>query len=97
MLTTGALSFLMESAYRGHERIETPALRVTYTAPVAIVLRARNGLLMPGELDSLIAPHAVPEKVAGGFGLPQGPVFSRRGYLLFSDTAASRIMKWEAR
>jgi hypothetical protein len=33
LLTTGALSFLMESAYRGHKRIETPALRVAYTAP----------------------------------------------------------------
>jgi hypothetical protein len=34
LLTTGALSFLMESASRGHERLETPALRVSYTAPV---------------------------------------------------------------
>jgi hypothetical protein len=34
LLTTGALAFLMESAYRGHQRLETPALRVTYTAPV---------------------------------------------------------------
>jgi hypothetical protein len=33
LLTTGALSFLMESAHRGHERLETPALRVAYTAP----------------------------------------------------------------
>jgi len=34
LLTTGALTFLMESASRGHERVETPALRVAYTAPV---------------------------------------------------------------
>lgn len=34
LLTTGALSFLMESAYRGHIRIETPDLDVRYTAPV---------------------------------------------------------------
>jgi len=33
LLTAGALSFLMESAYRGHQRLETPALRVAYTAP----------------------------------------------------------------
>jgi hypothetical protein len=33
LLTTGALSFLMESAYQGHKLIETPALRVAYTAP----------------------------------------------------------------
>ena len=34
LLTTGALSFLMESAYRGHVRLETPDLQVSYTAPV---------------------------------------------------------------
>jgi hypothetical protein len=34
LLTTGALSFLMESAYRGHLRVETPELRIKYTAPV---------------------------------------------------------------
>lgn len=33
LLTTGALSSLMESAYKGHVRLETPALRVAYTAP----------------------------------------------------------------
>ena len=33
LLTTGALSFLMDSAYQGHQQVETPALRVTYTAP----------------------------------------------------------------
>lgn len=50
---------------------------------------------MPRELERFIAPHAVPEKVAGGLGLAQGPVFNRRGYLLFSDTVSGRIMKWE--
>jgi hypothetical protein len=33
LLTTGTLSALMESAYRVYERIETPELRVVYTAP----------------------------------------------------------------
>jgi len=33
LLTTGALSFIMESAQRGHERIETPMLNVKYKAP----------------------------------------------------------------
>jgi gluconolactonase len=47
-------------------------------------------------LEGLLAANAVPEKVASGFGQADGPVFSRRGYLLFSDTAAGRIMKWEA-
>ena len=33
LLTTGALSFLMESAYQGHKRLETPMLKVSYKAP----------------------------------------------------------------
>lgn len=34
LLTTGALSFLIESAYRGHVRIETPMLKIAYQPPV---------------------------------------------------------------
>ena len=33
LLTTGALASLMESAYQGHRRLETPALHVSYNAP----------------------------------------------------------------
>ena len=35
LLTTGALSFLMESAHQGHKRVETPMLRVHYSPPAA--------------------------------------------------------------
>ena len=35
LLTTGALSFLMESASQGHKRVETPMLRVSYKPPAA--------------------------------------------------------------
>lgn len=33
LLTTGALSFLMESRYQGHRRVETPQLKIAYRAP----------------------------------------------------------------
>jgi hypothetical protein len=33
LLTTGADAFLMESAYQGYKKIETPGLKVAYTAP----------------------------------------------------------------
>lgn len=46
-------------------------------------------------LDDLIDPKAQPEKIADGFKFTEGPVYSRRGYLLFSDIPNSRIMKWE--
>jgi gluconolactonase len=50
---------------------------------------------MPGDLQELTDPNRAPAKVAGGFGSVDGPVFSRLNYVLFSDTTASRIMKWE--
>jgi len=34
------------------------------------------------------------EKLVGGFTFTGGPVFSRIGYLLFSDIPTNRIMKW---
>ena len=33
-------------------------------------------------------------KVAGGFGFTEGPVFSRIGFLLFSDLRGEKIHKW---
>src|SRR5215472_4808992 len=51
---------------------------------------------MQGELEKLTGPKPVLEKIAGGFGSVAGAVFSRIGYLLFSDADANRIMKWSA-
>ena len=33
LLTTGALAFLMESRHQGHQRLETPQLKIAYRAP----------------------------------------------------------------
>src|SRR5215472_11569450 len=49
---------------------------------------------MQGELEKLTGPKPVVQKIAGGFGSVAGAVFSRIGYLLFSDAEANRIMKW---
>lgn len=46
-------------------------------------------------MERLVDPNARPEQVAGGFKFTEGPVFSRLGYLLFSDIPANRIMKWD--
>ena len=40
-------------------------------------------------------PAAPVEKIAGGFKFTEGPVFSRIGFLLFSDIPAERIMKYD--
>lgn len=55
-------------------------------------------------LKDLVGPEPKIEKVISGMGTPfenhgeqfvEGPVYSRRGYLLFCDIPAMRIMKWE--
>lgn len=45
--------------------------------------------------EDLVDGKARPAKVAGDFKFTEGPVFSRRGYLLFTDIPSNRIMKWE--
>jgi len=42
-----------------------------------------------------LAPNAELKQVATGFALAEGPVYSRRGYLLFTDIRNQRIHKWE--
>jgi hypothetical protein len=43
LLTTGALSFLMESAWRRHRRLETPELKIAYRAPAKSYYAAGPG------------------------------------------------------
>lgn len=45
------------------------------------------------DLSAIVGSGAHPEKVAGGFQFADGPVFSRRGYLLFTDEPSNRIMR----
>ncbi len=40
-------------------------------------------------------PTAELKQIATGFALAEGPVFSRRGYLLFTDIRNQKIHKWE--
>ena len=47
-------------------------------------------------LDQLVPVDAVIEKLAGGFGFSEGPVWvdDGEGFLLFSDIPGNRIVKW---
>jgi gluconolactonase len=47
-------------------------------------------------LDAIVQPGAKVEKLAGGFGFTEGPVWvSKGGYLLFSDIPGNVINKWD--
>lgn len=43
----------------------------------------------------LIDKSAEIKQIVSGFGFTEGPVVSRRGYLLFSDIPNNKILKWE--
>src|ERR1700730_19246601 len=46
-------------------------------------------------IDKLISPDTKSEKVHGGFGFTEGPIWVKSGsYLLFSDLPNNAIMKW---
>ncbi len=45
-------------------------------------------------LDALVAPGTVVEKLAGGFGFVEGPVYLPQGGLLFSDIPRNVIRRW---
>jgi gluconolactonase len=47
-------------------------------------------------VDRIVAPDGRLEKIAGGFGFTEGPVWSADGYLLFSDPNNNRIYRWTA-
>ena len=46
-------------------------------------------------IDRLVPLDARLERVAGGFGFTEGPVWSPAGYLLFSDPNNNRIYRWD--
>ena len=46
------------------------------------------------ELDSIVAPDAALERVAGGFVFTEGPVWSPEGALLFSSPNTNVIYRW---
>jgi len=47
------------------------------------------------EFIKLVGEQPKIEKIAEGFKFTEGPVHSRRGYLLFTDIPSNRILKWE--
>jgi len=47
------------------------------------------------ELREILGNTPQMSEIAHGVGAASGPVFSRRGYLLFCDAAGSKIWKWQ--
>ncbi len=58
------------------------------TAITATVTRVHRSL------DEIVASAVRIEKLAGGFGFTEGPVWTRQGCLLFSDIPNNVIFKW---
>ena len=50
---------------------------------------------MEPELRDILGNTPQVTEIAHGLGVPSGPVYSRRGYLLFCDAAGSKIWTWQ--
>ena len=48
-------------------------------------------------IDIIIPHNSMGEKLAGGFGFTEGPLWVRDGFLLFSDIPNNVIIKWDPR
>jgi gluconolactonase len=48
----------------------------------------------PVGLDTILSNNTKLEKLSGGFEFIEGPVWDKRGFLLFSDIGANTIYKW---
>jgi len=46
-------------------------------------------------VDALVPANATIEKLAGGFGFTEGPIWQREGFLLFSDIPNNVILQWK--
>jgi gluconolactonase len=68
------------------------SLSIVAQGPQAPPATGRVVTLDPA-LDAVVAASAVIEKIAGGFGFVEGPVWTRDNALLFSDIPANAIMR----
>ena len=55
---------------------------------------AADVIRMDPSLDAVVPRELMVEKLAGGFGFTEGPVWSQEGFLLFSDPNENRIYRW---
>ena len=62
--------------------------------PPAMVEEEGSVLRVDPQLDALVPAEAQIEKLAGGFGFTEGPVWRQQGNLLFSDIPNNTIHEW---
>jgi gluconolactonase len=77
--------------------VDGALLALALSAPgfPALPLQSQVDRIDPA-LDAIVPSSAVLEKVAGGFGFTEGPVWTHSGDLLFSDINAARINKLDS-
>ena len=77
-------------------RIKAPLLTVAACAVYFVSVAADFEIKNEAEFKKIIPAEAKIEKLAGGFGFVEGPVWipKKEGYVVFSDIPANHLMKW---
>lgn len=61
---------------------------------IGILTLQRSNANSPSGLQTIMSNNAQLERLSSGFRFIEGPVWDRRGFLLFSDIPANTIYKW---
>ena len=77
-------------------RIKAPLLTVAACAVYFVSAAADFEIKNEAEFKKIIPAQAKIEKLVGGFGFVEGPVWisKKEGYLVFSDIPANHLIKW---
>ena len=97
LLTTGALAALMESAYQGHKRLETPHAEHQLHGAPRVILCAWEGLVRcRSSFEKLAGANPAPERIATGFRSRKARCSAGWDTCCSAISPSGRIMKWEA-
>ena len=90
-VTTGIVFLLVLFTY---SRVVPAQQRGALTpAPNTPTYRTAQVVRLDPSFDAIVPPGALIERVAGGFGFAEGPVWTREGALLFSDIPGNAIIR----
>src|SRR5215510_14671480 len=102
MVTCAFAATKPEVGDRMEKRVKSGIVALAFVSAGVMFVSAQGGgagqvVRLDPAVSAIVPADARIEKLAGGFGFVEGPIWVRTGntgYLLFSDIPANQIKKW---